>query len=245
MQIVAIIQARISSTRLPGKVLLDLEGKTVIEHVIERVKSSTFIDEVLVATSLNKEDLEIVKRCSILGIRVSCGSELDVLDRYYQAAKLIKPDIIVRITSDCPLIDPKVINDVIKLHLQKKVDYTSNTLPISYPDGEDVEAMSYTTLAKTWKEAKSFSEREHVTSYIRKHPKLFKLINLSYKKDLSAKRWTLDNEKDYIFIKTIYKHLYINNKIFGMNQILKFLKDHPEYEKINQIFKDTKFTKNP
>ena len=128
MKIIAIIQARLGSTRLPGKVLLDLEGKTVLEHVIRRVKSSKLVTDVIVATTINKADLKIVKLCANLGINVYCGSEDDVLDRYYQTARLFKADHIVRITSDCPLIDPLLIDEVITLHMQENADYTSNTI---------------------------------------------------------------------------------------------------------------------
>ena len=134
MNTVAIIQARISSTRLPGKVLKKIEGKTILEHVINRVKTAKKLDDVIVATTVKKEDLEIVKLCANLGISVFCGSEDDVLDRYYQSARLFKAEHIVRITSDCPLIDPQVVDKVIELYFQKKADYASNTIIETFPD---------------------------------------------------------------------------------------------------------------
>ena len=143
MNTVAIIQARISSTRLPRKVLKKIEGKTILEHVINRVKAAKNLDNVIVATTVKKEDLEIVKICASLGISVFCGSEDDVLDRYYQTARLFNAEHIVRITSDCPLIDFKVIDDVVDLYFKKNADYATNTLPETFPDGEDVEIFSF------------------------------------------------------------------------------------------------------
>lgn len=234
MNIAAVIQARLGSTRLPGKVMLDLEGKRVLERVTERVKSSKLIDDVIVATTIKKEDLKIVNLCSNIGISVYCGSEDDVLDRYYQAARLFKVKHVVRITSDCPLIDPKIIDDVINLHLEEKADYTSNTLKETYPDGEDVEVITFETLKKAWRDSSLASEREHVTPYIRKNPDKFKLANLECRGKLYKKRWTLDNPEDYEFIKIIYKNLYNKNPIFGMEEILQFINEYPDIEKINK-----------
>jgi len=234
MKIVAIIQARLGSTRLPNKVLKKIEGKTILEHVIDRVKAARRIDQVVVATTVNKEDLAIVKICENAGIGVFCGSEEDVLDRYYQAARLFGADQVVRITADCPMIDPKVIDAVIELHLKENADNTLNTLKETYPDGEDVEVVKFGALKKAWQEAKLLSEREHVTPYIKNNPGMFKIINLEYWENLSEKRWTLDNAEDYELISRIYKALYHNNALFGMEEILAFLKNCPELEKINQ-----------
>jgi len=233
MKIIAIIQARLGSTRLPGKVLLDLEGRTVLEHVIRRVKSSKLVNDVIVATTINKDDLEIVKLCANLGINVYCGSEDDVLDRYYQTARLFRADHIVRITSDCPLIDHMLIDEVINLHLRKKADYTSNTIKETYPDGMDIEVFTFAALKEAWKKANLSSEREHVTPFIRKNP-AFKQVNLEYDRDLSHKRWTLDNPEDYEFIRLIYKNIYTKNHDFGMMKILEFIDKNPDIEKINQ-----------
>lgn len=234
MKIIAIIQARLGSTRLPGKVMLDLEGKTVLERVIERVKASRLINDVVVATTIEKKDLKIVGLCAANGISVYCGSEDDVLDRYYQAARLVGADRIVRITSDCPLIDPIIIDEVISSHLREKADYTSNGLKETFPDGLDTEVFSFKALKTAWKNAKLKSEREHVTPYIRNNMNIFKLTNFEYKEDLSKKRWTLDNPEDYEFIKNIYANIYFKNHLFGMKEILEFLQNNPEIEKINQ-----------
>ena len=231
--IVAIIQARTCSKRLPDKVLLGLEGRTVLEHIIERVKDSRLVNDVVVATTIRREDLKIARLCSKKGIRIYCGSEEDVLDRYYQAARILGADHVVRITADCPLVDPRVIDKVVHLHMSRKADYTSNVIRESFPDGEDCEVFKFEVLKNAWQNAKLSSEREHVTPYIIKHPEIFKLENLDCKINLSQKRWTLDEIEDYKFIKLIYKRLYKKNRIFGMDKILDLVKRYPEYEKIN------------
>ena len=234
MTIIAIVQARMGSTRLPGKVLLNLEDKTVLEHVVERIRSSEHVDDVVVATTISKDDLRIVELCANLGVCVYCGSEDDVLDRYYQAAKLFKADNIVRITSDCPVIDPKIIDDVITVHLMNNADYTSNTLNETYPDGQDVEVFTFASLRTAWKNAKLTSEREHVTPYITNNSDIFKHASLEYKEDLSQKRWTLDNAEDLEFLRLIYKYLYNKDQLFDMDDILTLIDEKPEIEKINQ-----------
>jgi len=234
MSIISIIQARVGSTRLSGKVLKKIEGKTVLEHVINRVKAAKNIDDIVVATTVKKEDLKIVKLCASLGISVFCGSEDDVLDRYYQAARLFKVDHVVRITSDCPLIDFKIIDDVTDLYFKKKVDYVSNTIPETFPDGEDVEVFSFKALKIAWKNAKMSSEREHVTPYIKNNPNIFRIVNFKYNINLVDKRWTIDEPEDFEFINIIYKNLYPKDPLFGMDKILHFLIKHPEVEKINK-----------
>lgn len=233
---IAIIQARLGSTRLPRKVFIKLEGKTVLEHVVARVKASRLVDEVMVATTNSPRDNEIVKLCVLLGVRVYAGSENDVLDRYYQAAKpFCSGNIdIVRITADCPLIDPSVINNVIELHLKSGVDYTTNTLPETFPDGEDVEVFTFSTLEKAWKCARLGSEREHVTPYIRKNQSGFKISNFKNGSDLSKLRWTLDEDRDVEFIKAIYQKLYKNNHLFGVDDILGCLAKYPEFKNLNK-----------
>lgn len=233
MKILAVIQARCGSTRLPDKVLLPLEGRTVLEHVINRVKNSKKISDLIVATTTLKKDLKIVKLCETLKVKVFCGSENDVLDRFYFAAKPYSPKHIVRITADCPLIDSKIIDEVIEKHLKTNADYTSNVIEETYPDGEDVEVFTFKALRTAFNESVLPSEREHVTPYIKKHPELFKLVSVKHKKDLSKKRWTLDNAEDYEFIKKIYEKLYPLNNFFGINEILNFLEKNKYLEKIN------------
>jgi len=231
--IICIIQARFNSIRLPGKVLMNLAGKSVLERVVERVKKSGLIDDVVVATTIRKEDLRIVKLCKKLGVRVFCGSEADVLDRYFQAAKLLNATDIVRITADCPLIDHRIIDKVIGAHVFYKADYTSNTIDPTFPDGQDVEVFTFHALLVARRRARLMSDREHVTPFIKKNPSLFKLVNVECKKDLSDKRWTLDEKEDYKLIGLIYKYLLKTNNNFAMKDILKLISEHPELEKIN------------
>ncbi len=231
--VLAIIQARMGSTRLPGKVLIDLEGKPVIERVVDRVLMAKKVDKVVVATSIDQNNLPLVELCAKKKIQVFVGSEDDVLDRFYQAAKLFNPDHVVRITADCPLMDPAVIDLVIDEHLNNGHDYTSNTFSETYPDGEDVEVFKYSALEKAWSNATLTSEREHVTPYIRKHNDIFTHGSVSYTQNLSQKRWTLDNQEDLEFISKVYKALYKSNPLFGIDMILDYLKEHPELEMIN------------
>lgn len=233
MNVVAFIQARVGSTRLPGKVLMDLEGKPVVLRVIERVKKASNVNEVVVVTTFDPKDLPIVKLCAELGIRVFCGSEDDVLDRFYQAAKLIKPEHIVRITADCPVMDPAIIIRVVQQHIKNHCDYTSNIIEENFPDGEDVEVFSFEALKKAWKEADLMSEREHVTLYIRNHPERFSLSSVKSELNLSNQRWTLDTDKDYAFLTSLYKELGSEDEYFGMNKIIALLKERNELNTIN------------
>ena len=233
IDMLAIIQARTRATRLPDKVLFDLEGKAVLEHVINRAKASKYITDVFVGTTIKKADLKIVKLCAELDVSVFCGSEDDVLDRYYQTARLVRPKHVVRITADCPVIDPMVVDKVIELHIKENADYTSNTFGETYPDGQDVEVFTFEALKESWKNATLASEREHVAPYMRNNPEKFRQASLNYKNNLSNKRWTLDNKEDYELLKIIFKNFYHQNPLFGMNDILDFLGKNPDVERIN------------
>lgn len=229
-----IVQARTASTRLPNKVLEKICGKTVLLLLIERLKEVKNKDEIVIATTNEKRDqkiLEVAKEC---GVKSFAGSENNVLDRYYQAAKKFKIDIIVRITSDCPLIDPLMVDRVIECFLNvKKANYASNVIKRTFPDGLDTEVFSFETLERLWNTVKESNGKEHVTSYILNHPEKFSVINVSYKKDLSRLRWTLDTKKDLKFIRIVYKQLYNKKKTFHMNDVLELLKRRPQLTKIN------------
>jgi len=234
MKITAIIQARVRSTRLPGKVLKKILGKTILQYGIERIKKAKYVENVVVATTINKEDLDIVKLMNKLGVDVYRGSEKDVLDRYYQAAKHFKAKHVARSTSDCPIIDPQIIDAVAQSYFESQADYCSNTLDETFPDGQDIEIFKFTALENAWKNAKLLSEREHVTPYIKKHPKKFKLISFKNKIDLSNKRWTVDKPADFELIRAIIEALYPKNPDFQMKDVLKFLSKNPDLEKLNQ-----------
>lgn len=233
----AIIQARTGSIRLSNKVLLELRGRSVLEHVIRRVRRSRKIEKVIVATTIKKEDDRIVDICKKLSIDYFQGSENDVLGRYYQAAKKFHFSDIVRITADCLMIDPSVIDKVIDLYQKEKLDYMSNVIPPTFPDGLDVEVFSMNALEKCWKEAKLKSAREHVTVYMWQNPGLFKQNHLKSKIDLSDRRWVLDDPKDYEFMKKVYDKLYPSNPNFKLDDLLNFFAENPDIEKINQGIK--------
>jgi len=202
LNIVAIIQARMGSTRLPGKVMKTILDKHVILWDIDRVSLSKLIDEIVVAIPFGKQDDVIADTIEEYNnkILISRGSEDDVLDRYYNAAVQTNADVVVRITSDCPLIDPVVVDHVIEQFLNNDCDYCSNSLQRTYPRGLDTEVFSFDALSKAWNESKKDYEREHVTPYIIENPDKFKLLNVSNTIDLSHLRWTLDTKEDFEFI---------------------------------------------
>lgn len=236
MNYLLIIQARCGSSRLPGKVLMDIEGKPALQRVIERTQKARLVDEVVVATTSNKEDLPIVRLVSSLGVRVFVGNSSDVLDRYYQTAKLIRPKYVIRITADCPVIDYEIIDDVIH-EMTPDIDYIAG-LSETLADGLDVEVMKYEALYKAWKEAKLAHEREHVTMYIKNNKDLFHIKDYVCKYgDLKDQRWTLDEPEDYEMLSKIYKHFINSGKEdFLTLDILNYLSDHPEIGAINKMF---------
>ena len=236
MKATAIIQARMSSTRLPGKVLMEVMGRPLLSYQIERLRFSKRIDEIIIATTTNKEDDPIVELAHKEGLKVFRGLEDDVLDRYYQAAKKYKADVVVRITGDCPLIDYEVTDQVINRFLNGDYDIVCNTKPPTYPDGLDTEVFSFTALEKAWNEARKAYEREHVTPYIHESG-LFQVSNVTNDIDLSDERWTVDEPEDYELITTIIKDLGANGEYFGVNEILAYKKQNPDLFKINQYLK--------
>ena len=236
MKFLAIIQARCGSSRLPSKVLKDLCGETALERVIRRVQKSKYVDEVMVATTMNKEDIPIVNLVSGMGIRVFAGNALDVLDRYYQAAKLIQPEYVIRITADCPVFDAKLLDDAIE-KLKPETEYMA-ALSETLADGLDLEIVRFAVLKKAWKEAQLASEREHVTMYIKNHKDMFKIQDYeSPIGNLHEERWTIDEPEDYEFIKNIYEHFeQEGKKEFDSKDILGYLNANPQVREINRGF---------
>jgi spore coat polysaccharide biosynthesis protein SpsF (cytidylyltransferase family) len=204
-----------------------------LEHVVQRVGFAHGIGNVIVATTVDPRDLKIVRLCAEKKIPVYVGSQEDVLDRYYQAARLFHADNVIRITSDCPVIDWEIIDRVICEHQTGESDYTSNTLQETFPDGLDVEIFTFSALFRAWKEATLKSQREHVTPYFRNHPELFKLKNVAHSENLGNKRWTLDQKEDYLFFKKVFHILYKKRKRFGLAEVLDFVRRHPDVEKMN------------
>lgn len=231
------IQARCGSTRLPNKVLKDLCGKPALQRMIERVQQSKIVDEIMVVTSIEKNNLPILKLCAELGVRVGVGSENDVLDRYYQTAKLIEPEYIIRLTADCPCFDA----DLLDLALEKMpndADYLG-MISETFADGLDLEVIKFSALEKTWKEANHSFEREHVTQYIIKHPEIFKLYDFeSPIGDFGNHRWTVDEAEDFDLVECVYNHFIREKEVenFGYKEILQFLNDNPEIVALNKKY---------
>lgn len=235
MNVVAIIQARMASTRLPGKVLADLAGKPLLIRVVERARGARTLDIVAVATTDRPTDNPVAALCVKEGIPLFRGSEDDVLDRYYRAAQHFRAETIVRLTADCPLLDPVVVDRVVDAFQAGGHDYVSNTLKPSYPDGLDTEVFAWSALEKAWLGAKLKSQREHVTPYISKQPNMFRLLNVVNECDLSALRWTVDEPQDLDLVRRIYRHLAAKPD-FGMDDVLELLRYHPELKDVNAGF---------
>lgn len=230
-----IIQARTGSSRMPDKVLKELCGKPMLQHVIERTMQSKYVDRVMVATTIEKADERVEILCRKIGVECYRGNENDVLDRYYQASLRYMPRNVVRITADCPLIDPVVIDKIIDIHAKGKYDYTSNTLVETYPDGLDVEVFKFTALREAWEKANLASEREHVTPYI-KFKGEFRRFSVERSPSLADKRWTVDTEIDFAVITQIYNALFEQGRIFLMEDVLAFLEMNHQIEQLNKDF---------
>lgn len=233
--IVAIIQARMASTRLPGKILADLAGKPLLYHVVSRTKQAGTLNRVVVATTDKPSDNETGKCCDKIGVDCFRGSEDDVLDRFYQAGRFFKADVIVRVTADCPLLDPGVIDHVVDVFKKGKYDYVANVIEPTYPDGLDTEVFSFAALERARNKAALKSEREHVTPFIRKSSNSFRLANVKNAVDLSAMRWTVDEPADLDFVRCVYA-FFGSNHLFGMADIVALLHAHPELQTINAAF---------
>jgi glutamate-1-semialdehyde 2,1-aminomutase len=236
--VIAVTQARTTSTRLPNKVLKEINGKTLLQIHIERIQQSKLINQLIVATTVNQTDEPIVNLCNQLGCSVSRGSEADVLDRFYQAVKNPPPQYIVRLTSDCPLIDPNIIDAVIDYCIKNNFDYCSNTLAPHYPDGQDVEVFKFSALEKAWKEAQLESEREHVTPFIWKNSsfksgKLFKSANYTEGgQNYGHLRMTVDEENDFLVIKGLVE-------VLGIDKDWKTYADYLEESNLIHLNKST------
>ena len=216
MKIIAITQARYGSTRLPGKILKKINDETLLAIHLKRILKSKKINELIVATTVNKEDSEIVKVAKSLGLNSYQGSVNDVLDRFYQSLQGKNTDYVVRLTSDCPLIDPELIDKIIKYTLDNNLDYCSNALNPKYPDGQDIEVFKFSALEKAWKEAKLPSEREHVTPYIWKNSTfnggtLFKSDNFDEGYSYGHLRMTVDELSDFKVINNLITNIGNNS----------------------------------
>jgi spore coat polysaccharide biosynthesis protein SpsF len=237
---IVIMQARMQSTRLHGKIMKKICDKTILEHDILRVSKSKTIDEIIIATSDDPADEVIAQEAYKLGIKFFRGSETDVLSRYYFVANEHNADIIIRITSDCPLYDWQVLDDMVDYFTNKDFDYLCNFLARTYPRGLETEIFTFDSLEKAHFKAKLDHEREHVTPYIWQNPSLFKLGNYKAKVNNSQHRWTLDTEADFSLINTIYNHLYPKNNYFTTNDILELFEANPNLFYINSHIEQKK-----
>lgn len=224
---IAILQARTSSTRLPGKVLKPILGRPMLERQLERLGRCRRIDKLVVATSSDESDNAIEALCSGLGIDSFRGSLNDVLDRFYRAALQYRPKFVVRLTGDCPLADPLLIDALVDFFLKGNYDYASNALQPTFPDGLDAEIMRFRCLRAAWKEAALPSQREHVTPFIYNHPERFHIGSYTNAVDYSKLRWTVDEPEDFQMVTRIYEALYPKNKAFGSAEILALLEKSP------------------
>lgn len=236
--IAAIIQARMGSSRLPNKVLMDIHGKPSLKFMIERVAKSKYVEKIIIATTTDERDKVIVDFCIKNNFLFYCGSENDVLDRYYQASKSNDIKTIVRLTSDCPLIDPDQIDKTIDLYFDKAVNYAANAVPPEvkkYPDGSDVEVFSFKDLTRAWIETKDIKDREHVTFYFWKRNKNFTTAMLDNKYDWGKYRITVDYKEDIDLVREIVRKLKDQNKFGTTKEIIEILESNPDLLKLNSM----------
>lgn len=229
------VQARMGSTRLPGKVMKTVLGKPLLAFLIERLKQCQEANAFAILTTTSPADEEIVSLCRDLHVLCYRGEEDNVLARYYHVALKRRPDAVVRITADCPLIDPEVIDLIIQTYRNDypNLDYLSNSLERTYPRGLDVEIFSFEALERTFKEAHALEEKEHVTPYMYTHPEKFRLKNLALNTSLANYRWTVDTKEDFELIRLILENLYPLQPHFRLADILKILQTYPEWNQIN------------
>ena len=242
MRTVVIVQARSGSVRLPGKVLLPLGGRTMLERMLERLVESRAPDAILVATTTDPVDEAIVTASRAAGVECFRGHPTDLLDRHYAAAKHARADVVVKVPSDCPLIDPAVVDRVIGEHHARcragaAIDFTSNLHPESYPDGSDVEVMPLEALELAWREAKRPYEREHTTAFLWDQPERFRLHNVLWEtgRDVSrTHRVVVDYVEDYAVVKAVHNALFREARpVFSVGEIVAYLDSHPEVLAIN------------
>ncbi len=241
IKIVTVIQARMDSTRLPGKILMPLAGKPLLLRQYERVTAAKLIDKIIIATTTEEIDNSIVDLCKDNNMSYYRGNSTDLLDRHYKAALTYSADAVVKIPADCPLIDPGVIDKVLKYYIDnyKNFDFVSNLHPASYPDGNDVELMTMNALTDAWQNAKKKLEREHTTPYFWENPKKYRIGNVLWEtgKDYSmSHRFTIDYPEDYEFVKRIYDELFLDENIFSLDDILGLLEKNPDIRNINSKY---------
>jgi spore coat polysaccharide biosynthesis protein SpsF len=236
MKIVATIEARMTSSRLPGKVMLMAAGIPMLEHLVRRIKSVQSINEIVLATTINKADDVLVNFAKDNNIRVYRGDENDVMQRVIEAADSANADVVVEITGDCPIIDPEIIEQTIQMFKRNKADYVSNTMVRSYPDGMDTQVFSLDTLKRSAALTNEPLDREHVTLHIRKHPEIFTHVHLVAPPEINWPELglTLDEIYDYNLLKKIIEYFYVDNPTFSCLDAVRFLRKYPNHIEINK-----------
>ncbi len=236
MKVVIIVQARMGSTRLPGKVMKEVMGKSLLEYLLERLKRVQRADDICVATTVKSQEQPILDLCESLSVKTFRGSEDNVLERYFMAAQEMQADAIVRVTSDCPLIDPGEIDKLIEQYYLEKYDFISDVPGRSYPLGMGSEIFSFEALDKAHKNAKTAPEREHVTPYLYWNPQIFRLGACPYgnKKNQKDHRWTVDAPEDFQLVSKIIENLYPRNPEFSIEDIFNLIEKNPKWKKINE-----------
>ncbi len=247
--IAVVVQARMSSSRLPGKVMLPILGETLLFRMVERLKRIKYPVNIILATSTDEKDEIIERFCHKKNITFYRGDLNDLLDRHYQIGLLMGADAVIKIPSDCPLIDPQIIDKVIDFYLenQQGYDFISNLHPATYPDGNDVELMTFAALEKAWKEAKRPLEREHTTPYFWENLDKFNTVNLAWETGLDysmSHRFTIDYQEDYLFIKRVFEELYPKNPAFSMEDILALIHSKPEIYDLNKKYAGVNWYRN-
>ncbi|MEG2812115.1 MAG: glycosyltransferase family protein [Clostridium sp.] len=236
MKVVCIIQARMGSSRLPGKVMMELGGKPMLLNIVDRLSECKEINEIVVATSIFEEDDIIEKLCENNNVNYYRGSLNNVLERFYNVAKISSADIIVRITGDCPLIDSDLVDNVIMKFKSERVDYIAPRSADGLIRGLDVEVFSFSALEKAYKEACTDEEKEHVTLYIYRRPDSFKLLNYDFKSRFKSEgiRLCVDEKRDYDLIKLLYNKFYSEGSLIRVDDVIEYLTKYPEVKKINE-----------
>ena len=240
LKVIAIVQARMGSSRLPGKVMKEICGKPMLEWVIQRAQGAACINQLAVAMTTDPADDILENYCREHGIEYYRGSPADVLDRFVQAGRKFHADVIARLTADCPFIDPDLIDQTFGAFTESRVDFAANRLPPphkrTFPIGLDVEIVAMPALEKAWREAIELYQREHVMPYIYQHPELYKMCIIDHPLDFGSYRWTVDTPEDLLFIQAVAEKQSCRMD-FGWLEVIDLLKQHPELMKINALVK--------
>lgn len=234
-KVVALIQCRMGSTRLPQKVMMDLQGKPVIGKIYDRLKYCNTVDQIVICTADTPQNEPIVRYAQDNGLDCYAGSENDLVDRIYQMAKRFNADAVVRVTADCPLVDPKLVDQLVEAYIQDPaLEYVTNILPPTYPDGLDLDVISTKALEKGWKRSRGDAfKSEWINHDLRSNPDIYKTKKFNLDRDLSHLRWTVDYPEDLVLVREIFKRLSPNGEVFHMDGVLKLMEEHPELGELN------------